>query len=161
MYNNSVQRTHAAWLMLIMGAATVCMLMGCVTVKRHIRRNEALLQACQQGDEAAVRRLLGQGANPNTRLTQSFRERLDYWLDDYPDKSEPLDTTALVEAAAQGHTAIVRLLIDQGANVNTRCRYEGPQTECYDPTLYTARRLALSGHHLDTARVLEQAGAKE
>lgn len=57
-----------------------------------------LMEATLNGDEAAVNRLLAQGADVNAR--------------------DDAGTSALTLAAYEGHAAIVRLLLDSGAEVN-------------------------------------------
>ena len=59
---------------------------------------DALSQAARKGDAAAVKKLLDEGVDVNTR----FR----------------YDRTALSFAADRGHVDVVRLLIDRGADPN-------------------------------------------
>ncbi|KAJ7274632.1 ankyrin repeat-containing domain protein [Mycena rebaudengoi] len=59
---------------------------------------------------------------------------------------------ALQAAASEGHTEIVRLLIENGADVNT----PGPEFDVYGSALETAA----SGGHLDTLVLLLESGAE-
>ncbi|KAJ7256364.1 ankyrin repeat-containing domain protein [Mycena rebaudengoi] len=59
---------------------------------------------------------------------------------------------ALQAAASEGHTEIVRLLIENGADVNT----PGPEDDFYSSALETAA----SGGHLDTVVLLLESGAE-
>jgi ankyrin repeat protein len=62
--------------------------------------SSALLWAAQQGQEATVRRLLGEGAN--VRATSDYNQ------------------TSLSLAAANGHEGVLKLLLDKGADVNAQ-----------------------------------------
>lgn len=126
---------------------------------RQERLNRALMAAVKRNDTLAARKLLREGADGNARYEIDLITRVDYWLDDYY-LGEPLDTTALVIAAAEGNTDIVRLLIQHGADVNVRCRYDGPNLDVPDPTKYTALEMARGGHSTEIVRLLQQAGAK-
>jgi ankyrin repeat protein len=66
---------------------------------------EALSEATRKGDAAAVRKLLDDGVDVNTR----FR----------------YDRTALSFAADRGHVEVVRVLLDRGADVNVRDTFYG------------------------------------
>lgn len=117
------------------------------------------MEAAEKGDYPAVAKLLDKGADPNSHYPISFAEQLHYWDDQLPE-NEPMDTSALVLAAAGGHTKIVQLLIAKGANVNTHCHYQYPHAEFQDVHRHTALNVAQYGHHTDIVKLLKQAGAK-
>jgi len=88
-----------------------------------------LLDAAKEGDAAAVRTLLTQGADPNFARGDGL--------------------AALHMAADEGHVEVVRLLIAAGAGVDARTRIGG----------YTPLHLASGGAHLSVVRALLDAGA--
>jgi ankyrin repeat protein len=61
---------------------------------------EALSEAVRKGDAVAVRKLLDEGADVNTKYRY--------------------DRTPLSFAADRGHVAVVKLLLERGANVNAQ-----------------------------------------
>src|SRR6185295_16170399 len=63
-------------------------------------RTEALADAARKGDAAAVKKLLDEGVDVNTKFRYG--------------------TTALSFACDRGHLDVVRLLLDRGADVNIR-----------------------------------------
>jgi ankyrin repeat protein len=63
--------------------------------------SQALVEAAESGDMAAVRRLLDKGASPDS----VFYENSEH-------------TTALEAAAGSGNVEVARLLLDRGADVN-------------------------------------------
>ncbi len=65
----------------------------------------ALLAAVDRGDLDAVRRLIGEGADPDTRIRG--------------------DGTALIQASRRGHLDIVDLLLRSGAGVDAASRGDG------------------------------------
>jgi ankyrin repeat protein len=73
----------------------------------------ALLSAASAGDSAEVSRLLSLGADPNTRDVLS-------------------GYTALHDAATAGHLAVVRCLVEHGAEIGDRRNtvYESPPRCC-------------------------------
>ena len=95
----------------------------------------ALMLACQQADERAVRNLLSQGA------------RID--LEDYGRES-----TALAYAVRAGSPTIVRLLLDRGADPNERAT-ANLQNRYGDPVLVSGARVG----HDDVCQVLLESGA--
>ena len=130
-------------------------------VMYHRRQaSQRLLQAVRRGDYVQCTALLQQGADPNAHYEMDSIPWLLGKIDGFP-LGEPLDTTALVEAAALGHTRIVRLLVEQGADVNVKCRYEDTSLEGFDLNRYTALEIAGCEHHSDTVRLLKQLGAKK
>lgn len=87
-----------------------------------------LVEAARSGDVAAVRTLLGQGADVN--------------------EAEGDGITAMHAAAEQGSTAIVELLVAQGAKVSPTTRIGS----------YTPLHLAALGAHAEVAEALLDAG---
>jgi len=127
---------------------------------RQTRLNQSLMTAIGRNDVVTAQKLLREGADPNSREhINSPIDRFIDWIKGY-EPGEQEDTTVLVKAAAEGHTDIVRLLIQYGANVNIRCRYQAPSLLRTDPNNYSALELAKFGHHSDIVRLLQQAGAK-
>jgi hypothetical protein len=92
--------------------------------------NEDLWEASRAGDAARVQKALEGGADVNARARYGM--------------------TALAFAADKGHEAVVRLLVERGADVNAQ------------DTFYGVRPidLALSNGHLDTARLLLARGSR-
>lgn len=66
---------------------------------------EALSEAVRKGDTAAVKKLLDEGVNVDTK----FR----------------YDRTALSFAADRGHVDVVKLLLERGANINAKDTFYG------------------------------------
>lgn len=89
--------------------------------------NLALIDTAKYGELAGVADALRRGADANTVV--------DHW-------------TPLMWAAQEGHTEIVRLLLDAGANVNFA-----------DPGGFTPLKQAIGDSHLDTAEHLLLRGA--
>lgn len=89
--------------------------------------NNALVEAAMHGDIEAAREALRRGADPNATLKGS---------------------SALFWAAQEGHTPIVALLLDSGANVNLA-----------DSGGFTPLKQAIGESHLDTAELLLLLGA--
>lgn len=89
--------------------------------------NIALIKAAKHGDQQAARDALRRGADANAVI--------DNW-------------TPLFWAAQEGHTEVVDLLLDAGANVNFS-----------DPGGFTPLKQAIGESHLDTAEHLLLRGA--
>ncbi|MEW6298901.1 MAG: ankyrin repeat domain-containing protein [Thermodesulfobacteriota bacterium] len=89
-----------------------------------------LIEAAGMGDTAAVRALLDQHVDVNT-------------------KNEVFGHTALIVAARQGYADTVRLLIERGADVNAQDKYGT-----------TALQWAEKNGHKDVVRLLKEAGAR-
>jgi ankyrin repeat protein len=128
------------------------------------RLSNPLVIAAKAGDYPKVEALLKQGADPNSRLLLygSLKERIDDWLDSFgrpPDGWLTDPTTALVAAASNGHTSVVRLLLEYGADVHLRSTISGGESP--DPTLHTALELAKYKHYTEIEHLLEQAGATQ
>ena len=95
----------------------------------------ALIEAAQEGASDRVRKLLEEGANVNTAS-------MDY------ESGE--DATPLTAASAAGHTGVVKILLDAGADpYGTRTDYYG------DPALVKAAEAG----HTDVVRILLEAPA--
>jgi ankyrin repeat protein len=82
----------------IVGAMLVLLAGSIATAQQMTDKADALSEAARKGDAAAVRKLLDDGVDVNTK----FR----------------YDRTALSFAADRGHVEVVQLLLDRGADVN-------------------------------------------
>jgi uncharacterized protein len=91
---------------------------------------DALSQAARKGDAAAVKKLLDEGVDVNTK----FR----------------YDRTALSFAADRGHVDVVKLLIDRGADPNIKDTFYGatPLSWAVSPAMDRAP------HHTEVVRLL-------
>lgn len=96
-----------------------------------------LLEAALAGDAAAAGRALDEGANPDAAAWTSR----DYHETQYP----------LVRAAAAGHTEIVRLLLDAGAQAD--------REQCCCMNCRTPLAAAADGGHAEVVRLLVARGA--
>ena len=103
-----------------------------------------LMTAARTGDADTVRVLLARGADPNVR--ESLRGQ-----------------TALMWAAANGNAAAIHVLAEQGADLHARTdnpsRGPGRGFSSAPATGFTPLLFAVRGGHLDTVRVLLDAGA--
>jgi outer membrane protein assembly factor BamB len=94
-------------------------------------RDEALFAAARAGDEAGVRARLDAGASPNACNRHG--------------------TTVLAMAADRGHAAVVRLLVERGADVDARDRFFRA----------SPLELAIQAGHLELALWLLERGAAD
>lgn len=105
-----------------------------------------LIKAVKKGDVAAARRLLDQGASPNARdirITKpSLAERSE-------GSQRVLTHTVLMLAARAGNLAMVRLLLEKGADVNGTGEAE-----------YTALIVAVGSRKDEVVRFLLERGAR-
>jgi ankyrin repeat protein len=123
--------------------------------------NRRLLEAAKAGDNAQVEKLLGQGADPNTRdndgstsliwmassgLTDGVEALLKKGA--YVNAKDKTGWTALMGAARKGHSDTVRALLEKGAYVNAT-----------DTNGWTALMSAAASRHPDTVRALLEKGA--
>lgn len=97
---------------------------------------EALWEASRKGDAAAVKRLLDEGVDVNTKLRYG--------------------STALFSACDRGNLEVVKLLLDRGADVNVRDTFYGatPLTWAVNPA--TGKK----PQHVEIVRLLLQKGAQ-
>jgi hypothetical protein len=100
--------------------------------------NEKLLDAVEEGDIAKVQELLKKGADPNAR-DHGPRER--WWR---------YGKTPLCLAVEHGHSEIVKLLIEHGADVNA---------SCYIDSFETPLHRAVVDDNIEIAKLLIQNGA--
>jgi SepF-like predicted cell division protein (DUF552 family) len=100
--------------------------------------NEKLLDAVEEGDIAKVKELLKKGSDPNAR-DHGPRERV--WR---------YGKTPLCLAVEHGHTEIVKLLIEHGADVNA---------SCYIDSFETPLHQAVVDDDTEIAKLLIQNGA--
>ena len=103
-------------------------------------RDESFLKSCLSGDLEEVERRLHALQNPN----------LDPVDPDRPDCTSPLS-----QSADAGHSNLVRLLLEAGADVEWR----GGDEEDEETYEWTALHHAASGGHLEAVRVLLEFGA--
>lgn len=122
-----------------------------------------LMYAAKNGNIEIVRALINKGADVNAKVLPSKKdfdpmtqENLDkvtphtieeiFYIVDHPYEGY----TALIFAAENDHTEIVRVLLVKGADVNAKSYSHK-----------TALLFATEQHHNDIVRLLKQAGAKE
>jgi ankyrin repeat protein len=109
--------------------------------------DELLIAAVQAGDVDRVRTLLASGANANARAG------VEHW------RRGTVGWPALTFALGDGNAAIVRLLLDAGADVNTVWSYETAGERCIEKGEKTALISALQGSREDIALDLVARGA--
>ena len=88
-----------------------------------------IFDAVRKNDIIRVRELLDSGVNPNTKNLMGF--------------------TSLMYASLDGHTDIVKLLLERGADPNIKHRFYG----------HTALMKATENSHIDIIRILLEKGA--
>ena len=106
---------------------------GKQNAKTNHRDIEALVAAAAKGDTARLTRLIKKGVDINGKAPRNA-----------PDSA---GRTALMAAAAYGHTEAVNLLLNEGANVNMRHEVGG-----------TALTSAAARGHLEVVKALLKAG---
>jgi len=124
---------------------------------------EQLCFAVVRGDEAEVKRLLKEGADPNGKdrfggsalegaADGGFTEIVRLLIREgaYVNSRGTLGGTPLILAAAKGHREVVRLLLESKADVNARA-----------DTGVTALMAAKGNRHKEVVELLKKAGAKE
>lgn len=121
------RRVYRTGVVVLVVLPTLCAL----SLGHYMFLDEPLLSAAMEGDVSRVRCLLRLTANPNAEFESGF--------------------TPLREAAAAGHTEVVRLLLAHGARVDVENHWTGG----------TPLRAALANGHADIVKLLEKAGAKE
>lgn len=122
----------------------------------------SVIDACNDGDLDAVRRLLDEGKNVNEiteegesllslACSSGYYELVQLLLATRANVEDPgprKETTPLMEAASAGHVGIVKLLLSHGAHINAKT----PQANT--PLMY-----ACAGGHLDVVKLLIEHGA--
>ena len=151
----AVQRLHSAFCILNFIAASVA------AASIAVAAETTVVDAAERGDRAAVLRLLGKGANPNTPGPDGTTAIM--WASANDDielvralikagadakLKNQFGTTALTEAAIVGSTRVVDALLKAGADPNTK------NTEGETALMAVAR-----GGNVDAARRLLEAGA--
>ena len=123
----------------ISAAALLVLLLGLFGVRVVYRfgTTDTLVEAAGRGDQARVRAVLTPGL-----LSKVF--------DVNADLRAPNGPTALMNAAAAGHTGVVRELLARGADVRTK-----------DGRGDTALAIARRAGHTNIGALLRQAGATE
>jgi len=96
-------------------------------VRIHLRQeklNFALFDAIEKSDTHAVLVLLAEGANANARHKDKIPSLLNFSEQTLSGWRKPESTgTALMYATSGGDLAMVRILLDNGADVNARAEY--------------------------------------
>ena len=125
-------------------------------------KNAKLLEVSKTRDTAQVQKLLGEGADPNTKdkngwtpliwaasfgRTDSVHVLLEKSAD--VNAKDKIGWTALMSAASKGHTDTVLALVKNGADVNAK-----------DKNGWTALIGAADSGHTDTVRALLKNGAE-
>lgn len=103
----------------------------------HPAGYDALMDAIEKSDHATIEKLLKNGVNPNSFPNGPDNQRMEE------------DLAPINFAASSGRTAIVRLLLDYGANPNQKDGWSA------DPLTAAAEE-----NHLDTMKLLISRGAK-
>jgi ankyrin repeat protein len=111
--------------------------MGNDTIQEQAALNNKLKQAMYSHDYAGARRLVGKGADPNTRngwgspfiywcAEKSQIDLIDFALEKGADINAPNKSgeTALHKAANLGIVNVIEHLIDRGADINHKNIYE-------------------------------------
>ncbi len=127
----------------------------------EIAQPNALIRAAAQGDAAATRRALEQGAmlNAVSPVGTAFSEAMKNGHDllalfllsrgaDWRNGFSPAEPSALILAARRGHNALVKELLLRGSDL-----------EALDPDGFTALAHAAINGHLTTLKILINAGA--
>lgn len=93
-------------------------------------------RAVQRGEVEELRRLIAASAADNSPVDSPI------------DSKDKHGQTALMLAAMKGHTEVVRLLVQNGADLNVTAKYN-----------LSALMLAVINNHTEIVRILVQAGA--
>lgn len=124
--------------------ALCILLMGCAT---------PLTNAAGEGNLIEVKALLDKG----DICRQKPSLACDYAAD--PNERDGNNFTPLIMAAMNGHTAVARLLLERGADVNKSFYLGGEWVSAGMPIVYAACPYGRSKGHLETAWVLVEKGA--
>jgi ankyrin repeat protein len=139
---DKAQKTTWSW---IIGAGAVLIVLLPLAIG-VTSSGDDLAHAVQESNIADVKELLENGADPNTRLTHSWRWRLDS-----ANKGEIDDQlTLLMFATKNDRTPIVKLLLDHNADLELRDTHDG----------WTALEWAAATGCTDIERMLLDHGAR-
>jgi ankyrin repeat protein len=170
----------AAWVLL------VAALGGCLVLPELFPGNTPLYEAIREGDEAAVRRLLKSGADPNSR-SRGLRKGLGIRYPSPPllhairsnqpgaalrlleagadaNARNPDGQTALIAAVNAGMTEVVQTLIEKGADVHAASTADGETALRHGPKgpggWYPHAANQPKGAKPEIQAILERAGAR-
>lgn len=105
------------------------------------------------GMRDAAKALVRRGAAVNTVAAAAGLGDIDKVRHQLPDASETDRHRALALAAQLGHTEVVRLLLDEGADPN---RFNPPGTHSHTPPIHQA----IAAGHLEVVKLLIERGAR-
>jgi hypothetical protein len=118
---------------------------------QQAKKSHALIAAVERDDLKDVKRLLRQGADPNTHLVYENTPRTPLQLLQWLVRSRDIvwhNAPVLVEASAEGHTPIVEALLAGGADIDET-----------DQDRWTALMTAAGGGRAEVVRLLLNRGA--
>jgi ankyrin repeat protein len=114
-----------------------CLLSTIIQAAEGDTLEDKLVWAVHTGDKASIQHLIGEGADVNKIIF--FKTRI-------------IETTPLWEAVTRGHLSILRLLLEQGADVNQKKEYD------YEPTILH-HAVSLLHHRPQVIKLLLDNGA--
>ena len=116
-----------------------------------------LVEACEGGNISTVRLLLNSGARVDEKPRLICDDPTCYAYDVDRDPHFHDEKNALMVAATSGNTALVALLLQSGAAVETKC--ENMMNDYFHSEGYTALTFASENYHWDTVKLLLSNGA--
>jgi hypothetical protein len=127
--------------------AALALLLAILSLKGYTILNKSLLKAAEEGNIQAFQRALKRGANINTRISESNRFQKG--------------TTALMLATIRGHADIVKLLLENGADIHaenadgkTALSYAQKSKQPYSDVITTLLKYAKEGKQPNTLNTL-------